>query len=92
MKLSTRLTVVTVGLVLVTGGATVVAAWMSLKSIAVPRAVDRLEVHARALAADIQRTAIITRADTLSFAAAAALDGIIRARRNGGVHPEDGTS
>ena len=92
MKLSTRLTLATVSLVLITGGATVTAAWLSLRSIAVPRAVERLEVNAKSLAADIQRTARITRADTLSFAAAAALDGIIRAHRNGGIHPEDGTS
>ena len=92
MKLSTRLTLATVGLVLITGGATVTAAWLSLKAVAVPRAVERLEVHARTLAADIERTVRITRADTLSFAAAAALDGIIRSRRNGGIHPDDGTS
>lgn len=92
MKLSTRLTLATVILVLITGGGTVTAAWFSLKAIALPRAVERLEVHARALATDIERTARFTRADTLSFRAATALDGIIRARRNGGVHPDDGTS
>src|SRR5437764_1434366 len=37
MKLSTRLTLATVSLVLITGGATVTAAWLSLRSIAVPR-------------------------------------------------------
>ena len=92
MKLSTRLTLAMVGLVLLTGIATVTAAWISLRSIAVPRAVERLEVHARSMAADIQRTARIARADTLSFAAAAALEGIVRAHRNGGIHPDDGTS
>ena len=92
MKLSTRLTLATVGLVLITGGATVAAAWLSLKAVVVPRAVERLEIHALALAADMERTARFTRSDTLSFAAAAALDGIVRARRNGGIHPDDGTT
>jgi PAS domain S-box-containing protein len=92
MKLSTRLILGTVSLVLITGGATVTTAWFQLKSITLPRAVEHLKVDAQALAADMERTARIARADTLSFGSAVALDGIVRAHLNGGVHPTDGTS
>jgi len=77
---------------LLTATAVVVFSYHSFQGAIVPRALDRLEVHASLLAVGIEDQVRNAGADIIGFRSAASLDGIIRARLNGGRHPVDGSS
>jgi PAS domain S-box-containing protein len=90
--LSTKLIAAMVSLVLLTATAVVVFSYHRFEGAMVQRALDRLEVHASLLAVGIEDQVRNAGADIIGFRSAASLDGIIRARLNGGRHPVDGSS
>jgi PAS domain S-box-containing protein len=69
--------------------------WLSYRSLEqafLPRVLDRIETHARLVAADLQSSVRGARADVAAFRSAAALNGLIRAHLSGGIDPVDGLS
>jgi PAS domain S-box-containing protein len=92
MKLSTRLILAMVGLVVATAVAVGWLTYRNLETAILPRSLDRVESHVRLLAAELEIYARSARADVVGFRAAAALAGIVRAHAHGGVDPVDGTS
>ena len=90
MRLSTRLAVAMVMLVLLTAAAVGVLTYRTVETTILPGELGRVDSHARALAAELQAYVRGARADVLSFRAAVALDGIVRAHLAGGVDPRDG--
>src|SRR5262249_34282951 len=68
MKLSTRLTIAMVALVLVTFGVTGALTYRNLLSIAVPRSLERLGGHGQLLATELGAVVRGARADVLGFA------------------------
>jgi PAS domain S-box-containing protein len=68
MKLSTRLTLAMVGLVLFTTAVTGILAYRNLLGIAVPRSLERLDQHVRLLASELEAVVRGARADVLAFA------------------------
>jgi hypothetical protein len=73
MKLSTRLTIAMVALVLVTIAVSGVLTYRNLLSIAVPRSLERLGGHVLLLATELEAVVRGARADVLGFA----LDGMV---------------
>src|SRR5262245_34286448 len=92
MTLSTRLTVAMVLLVIVTATAVGVLSYRNIQAVAVPRALERINTHARLLGAELDAAVHSARADVIGFRSAVALDGIMRATLNGGTDPRDGTT
>jgi PAS domain S-box-containing protein len=90
--LSTRLAAAMAILVLLTAAAMQSVTYRSLETAIRPAALERTEIHAQLLAADLQGYVRGAHSDVLGFRAAASIDGIIRARLAGGVHPADGTT
>jgi PAS domain S-box-containing protein len=68
MKLSTRLTVAMVALVLFAIAVTGVLTYRNLLEVAVPRSLERLGGHVELLAAELQAVVSAARADVLAFA------------------------
>ena len=69
--------------------------WLSyrgLEQAILPRVIERIETHARLVAADLQSSVRGARADVAAFRSAAALNGLIRAHLAGGIDPVDGLS
>ena len=69
--------------------------WLSYRNLEqalLLRARDRIETHSRQLATDLEYYAASATGDVASFRSAAALHGLIRARRSGGIDPVDGVS
>ncbi|MCF8475425.1 MAG: PAS domain S-box protein [Pseudolabrys sp.] len=91
-RLSTRLTIAMVAMVVITAAVIEIVIFHGIESALLPRERERIDAQVRLLAADFDSYVGGARADVRSFIAAAALDGIIRARQNGGIHPDDGTS
>lgn len=92
MKLSSRLTLAMVGLVVATAIAIAWVTYRNLEAAALPRALERIETHARLLAAEMATYVRGARADITGFQSAVALNGIVRARLGGGVDPLDSTT
>lgn len=92
MKLSSRLTLAMVGLVVATATAIAWVTYRNLEAAALPRALERIETHARLLAAEMATYVRGARADITGFQSAVALNGIVRARLGGGVDPLDSTT
>jgi PAS domain S-box-containing protein len=92
MKLSTRLTLAMVGLAVFTALAVGLLINRNIEAVALPRALDRIETHARLLAAELSTYVRGARADIVGFRSAVALNGIVRAHLAGGIDPVDGTS
>jgi PAS domain S-box-containing protein len=90
MKLSSRLTFAMVGLVVATALAIGWVTNRNLERVALPRALERIETHARLLAAELSTYVRGARADIAGFRSAVALNGIVRARLGGGIDPLDG--
>src|SRR5436190_3966330 len=57
-----------------------------------PRVLGRTETHSRLLASDLESHVRSARGDIAGFRAAAALNGLVRARTSGGIDPVDGLS
>ena len=75
MKLSTRLTIAMVALVLVTIAVTGALTYGNLLSIAVPRSLERLGGHVQLLATELEAVVRGARADVLGFAVDEMVDG-----------------
>ena len=89
MGLSARLTAGMVALIVLTVAATGALTYHNVSIVEVPRELDRLDIHARLLASDLEASVGGLRGDVLAIptAAAAAVEGIRRATRGGGVDP-----
>src|SRR5262245_36572588 len=92
MKLSSRLTLAMVGLVVVTAVAVGWVTYRNLEAVVLPRALERVENRVRLLASQLAGYVRSARADIPGFQSAVALQGIVRARLAGGIDPIDGTS
>ena len=89
MGLSARLTAGMVALIVLTVAATGTLTYHNVSIVEVPRALDRLDIHARLLASDLEASVGGLRGDVLAIprAAAVAVEGVRRATRSGGVDP-----
>src|SRR5580704_4317582 len=92
MKLSTRLTLAMVVLVLLTATAVGYFTYRNVEAFALPRGLDRIDTRTRVLAAELEAGVHAARADVIGFGAAVAVEGIIRSRLAGGIDPIGGTS
>ena len=92
MKLSSRLTLVMVGLVVATAIAVGWLTYRNLETAILPRALERVESRVRLLAAELAIYVRSARADIVGFRSAVALNGIVRAHVAGGIDPLDGTT
>src|ERR1700704_3910592 len=68
MKLSTRLTVAMVALVLFTAGATGILIYRNVLGVALPRSLERLGAHVQLLATELEAVVRGARADVLALA------------------------
>src|SRR5262249_27081584 len=75
MKLSTRLTLAMVALVLFTTAATGILGYRNLLSVALPRSLERLGGHVQLLATELEAVVRGARADVLAFAVDAMVEG-----------------
>lgn len=92
MTLATRLAIAMVLLVAIAVSAVGWLSYRSLEQALLPRVLDRIETHSRLVAADLDSYAGGARGDIASFRAAAAINGLIRARLAGGTDPVDGVA
>ncbi len=93
MNLSTRLTLTMVTLVLLTAALAGVVTYRNLSRAVLPGELGRLRAHVQRQGARLDEVVSLARNDVLAFATgAAALDGIVRARLNGGIDPQDGVT
>ena len=92
MSLFVRLVIAMVALVLLTATSIAVLTYHNLEQAVLPRAMERVETHARLLAAELESYVRGARADVLGFRSAVALEGIVRAHVAGGIDPVDGTA
>ena len=90
MKLSTRMALAMVALVLLTALSVGLLSYRNIRSAILPRAAERIEVHVRVLAATLAAAVRGAREDAAGFREAAAIAGIVRAHLAGGTDPEDG--
>ena len=92
MRLSTRLTLAMVVLVLLTATAVGYFTYRNVEAFALPRGLDRIDTRTRVLAAELEAGVHAARADVIGFGSAVAIEGIIRSRLAGGIDPIGGTS
>src|SRR5215472_6806712 len=92
MRLSTRLALTMVGLVLFTALAVGFLTYRSLEAEIVPRALEGIETRARLLADRFEERAQRLVDDFPGFRAGIALNGVLRARLSGGIDPFDGVT
>jgi PAS domain S-box-containing protein len=90
MKLSTRMALAMVALVLLTALSVGLLSYRNIRSATLPRAAERIEVHVRVLAATLAAAVRGAREDAAGFREAAAIAGIVRAHLAGGTDPEGG--
>jgi hypothetical protein len=79
MKLSTRLTLAMVALVIFSATAVGVLTYRDLEAVIVPRAVERVESRVNLRAAELENYVRGARDDVLGSRAAAAIESIMRA-------------
>ena len=89
MNLSTRLMAAMVTLVLVAAAAVGVLTYRNLEAIALPSALERMEMHTRILATELEAPIIAARADVNTQGRL--VQGVVRASLAGGRDPLDGT-
>ena len=66
--------------------------WLSYRSLEqalLPRVLDRIETHSRFVASELESHVRSGRGDIATFHGLAAVDGLMRARLNGGIDPVD---
>src|SRR5215470_16277830 len=90
MKLSTRLAIAMVGLLLFTAVAVSLLSCRNLESVIIPRALEGIESRARLLARDIEDYSEHVVEDLIASRSEVALTGMLRAKIFGGVDPLDG--
>jgi PAS domain S-box-containing protein len=91
-RLSTRLTLAMVLLVIATAVAIEVVTFRGIEVAIFPRALDGIDNHVRLLGNELESYVDKARADVKSFGADASLNGIVRSHLNAGIDPTDGTS
>jgi PAS domain S-box-containing protein len=87
MRLSTRLTVAMVALVLLATTAVGVLTYRNIAEFALPRALDRIDTHARLLANELAASVRGAYADVIGFRSAVAAIDIMTAHLNHGADP-----
>jgi len=92
MKLSTRMMLAMVSLVLMTASTIGWLNFRNIESLVLPRALSGMQVRANLLALELEASARSARADVLGFRSAVAVEGMIRASAAGGTDPVDGTT
>jgi signal transduction histidine kinase/FixJ family two-component response regulator len=92
MKLSTRMALAMMVLVVLTALAVGLLTYRNIRAVALPRAAERVEVHVRILATTLAGAVRGAREDIAGFQRAAAIAGIVRAHLAGGSDPQDGTT
>jgi PAS domain S-box-containing protein len=83
MRLSTRLTIAMVALVLVTAAAIGLLTYRNVVAIALPRGLDRIDTHARVIATVLEASVLGARADVIGFRASNSVADIMAAHLNG---------
>jgi PAS domain S-box-containing protein len=92
MTLTTRLAIAMIALVAIAVSAVGWLSYRNLEQALLLRARDRIETHSRQLATDLEYYAASATGDVIGFRSAAALHGLVRARKAGGTDPTDGVS
>ena len=92
MTLTTRLAIAMVALVAIAVSAVGWLSYRNLEQALLLRARDRIETHSRQVATDLEYYAASATGDVIGFRSAAALRGLVRARKAGGTDPIDGVS
>jgi PAS domain S-box-containing protein len=92
MTLTTRLAIAMIALVAIAVSAVGWLSYRNLEQALLLRARDRIETHARQVATDLEYYAASATGDVTGFRSAAALHGLVRARKAGGTDPADGVS
>jgi PAS domain S-box-containing protein len=92
MTLTTRLAIAMVALVAIAVTAVGWLNYRNLEQALLLRARDRIETHSRQVATDLEYYAASATGDVIGFRSAAALRGLVRARKAGGTDPIDGVS
>jgi PAS domain S-box-containing protein len=92
MRLSTRLTVAMVALVLFTATTVGLLALHNITALAQPRFLDRLDTHAQLLAIKLELSVRGARGDVLGFRAANTVIDIMTARLNNAIDPAAGAA
>jgi PAS domain S-box-containing protein len=87
MRLSTRLTVAMVALVLLATTAVGVLTYRNIAAVALPRALDRLQTHAELLGSELAASVRGARADVIGFRSAVAAIDIMNAHLSRGSDP-----
>ena len=92
MTLTTRLAIAMIALVAVAVSAVGWLSYRSLEQALLLRARDRIETHSRQIATDLEYYAASATGDVAGFRSAVALQGLVRARKAGGIDPVDRVS
>ena len=92
MTLTTRLAIAMIALVAIAVSAVGWLSYRNLEQALLQRARDRIETHSRQLATDLEYYAASATGDVAGFRSAVALQGLVRARKAGGIDPIDGVS
>jgi PAS domain S-box-containing protein len=92
LTLTTRLAIAMILLVAITVAAVGYLGYRSVEQAVMPRVLDRIETHSRLVAADLESRVRTAPGDVTTFANLAAIAGLVRARLNGGIDPEDHTT
>ena len=92
MTLTTRLAIAMIALVAIAVSAIGWLSYRNLEQALLQRARDRIETHSRQVATDLEYYTASATGDVAGFRSAAALHGLIRARKAGGIDPIDGIS
>src|SRR5258707_15640618 len=87
MRLSTRLTVAMVALVLLATTAVGVLTYRNIAAFALPRALDRIDTHAQLLGGELAASVRGARADVIGFRSSNAVIDIMTANLNRGIDP-----
>ncbi|GAC1337760.1 MAG: hypothetical protein NVSMB20_13930 [Bradyrhizobium sp.] len=89
MTLTDRLAIAMILLVTIAVTAVGWLSYRSLEQALLPRVLDRIETHSRLVAADLRSHVRGARADIATFQSLATIEGMTRARLNGGIDPID---
>ena len=92
MTLTTRLAIAMIALVAIAVSAVGWLSYRNLEQALLQRARDRIETHSRQVATDLEYYAASATGDVAGFRSAVALQGLVRARKAGGIDPVDGVS
>jgi PAS domain S-box-containing protein len=92
MRLSTRLTIVMVALVLASVAAVGLVTYRNVEAAILAAETERVQSHVRLLVTELETRVRNARADAIAFRSAVALAGIVRANLAGGIDPVDGAT